>query len=215
MNHLIRPSLAIMLVAIMVSCKDSGKVELFNGNDLSNWTSFAEGDADPGKLFYVEDGLIHTPGIPNGYLRTNKSYRNYKFHAEYRWVEEPKNSGILFHFQGEDKIWPSVIECQLAHNNAGDLILIDSDALVNGEKCTPMEQYPNIYRCEKFKSSSEKPAGQWNTVDITCEGDSFEFVINGVMQMKGTDASSSGGNICLQSEGGPMEFRNVYLEKLD
>ena len=35
--------------------------------------------------------------------------------------------------------------------------------------------------------------------------------MNGVLQNSGFDAAFSKGRIGLQSEGGPMEFRNVWL----
>jgi len=39
--------------------------------------------------------------------------------------------------------------------------------------------------------------------------------VNGVLQNEGTDASVTSGWICLQSEGSPIEFRNIYLQPLD
>jgi hypothetical protein len=41
------------------------------------------------------------------------------------------------------------------------------------------------------------------------------LTVNGLLQNEGTDANPSSGPICLQSEGSPIEFRNVYLEPLD
>jgi len=66
----------------------------------------------------------------------------------------------------------------------------------------------------KFEPSSEKPAGEWNTLEITCSKDNLEILVNGVLQNKASRLSVSSGSICLQSEGGPMQFRNIYLEYL-
>lgn len=216
MKNLLHLTLVVFMATFLFSCNSSQKVELFNGEDLSKWTKFVEGDeADPDETFRVEDGLIHVSGVPNGYIRTKEVYSNYKLHVEWRWVEEPANSGIFIHCSGEDKIWPSVIECQLAHSKAGDLVFLNSKGTVNGEPCRPHPRNENISFCTKFEESSEKPAGEWNEADITCRDNTFEFVINGVLQMKGSAEGKSEGNICLQSEGGPIQFRNVYLEKLD
>ena len=62
-----------------------------------------------------------------------------------------------------------------------------------------------------FESSSGLEAGEWNVYEITCSGGGVELVVNGVLQNVGSDAAYSAGQIGLQSEGGPMEFRNVYL----
>ncbi len=62
--------------------------------------------------------------------------------------------------------------------------------------------------------SSEKPAGEWNTMEVICKSDTIEVIVNGVLQNKGTGVSMSKGHICLQSEGKDIEFRNVFLTKL-
>jgi hypothetical protein len=36
-----------------------------------------------------------------------------------------------------------------------------------------------------------------------------------VLQNEGKDIYTDAGNICLQSEGGPIEFRNITIEPLD
>ena len=63
-------------------------------------------------------------------------------------------------------------------------------------------------------ASSEKPVGEWNTMEVICKTNTIEVNINGVLQNKGTGLSISKGHICLQSEGKDIEFRNVVLTKL-
>jgi hypothetical protein len=65
------------------------------------------------------------------------------------------------------------------------------------------------------QQSSEKPAGQWNTYEIYCEKDTIRCSVNGVLQNEGTAATLTAGWICLQSEGSPIEFRNIYIETLN
>ena len=66
----------------------------------------------------------------------------------------------------------------------------------------------------KFNESNEKPVGEWNRLEVTCEGNTIEIMVNGLLQNRGTEASVSEGNICLQSEGKDIEFRNVLLTPL-
>jgi hypothetical protein len=66
----------------------------------------------------------------------------------------------------------------------------------------------------KFAASSEKPAGEWNNIDIICNKSNLEIRVNGVLQNKATSLTQTSGSICLQSEGGPLQFRNVYVESL-
>jgi hypothetical protein len=66
----------------------------------------------------------------------------------------------------------------------------------------------------KLAESSEKPAGEWNIMEITCEANTIEVKVNGVLQNKGTNLNISSGSICLQSEGKDIEFRNLFLTRL-
>jgi hypothetical protein len=50
---------------------------------------------------------------------------------------------------------------------------------------------------------------------IICKANIIEVYVNGVLQNRGTNVSLSSGHICLQSEGKDVEFRNVYLTKLE
>lgn len=188
------------------------KTELFNGKDFAGWVKFAPGgEAKVDEIWTVRDGVIHCLGKPNGYIRTEKAYRNYRLHLEWRWVEKPTNSGVLLHTSGPDRVWPLCVEAQLMHENAGDFWLLSQSTLrVDGEVKGP-GAYVNV---KKRAPHSEKPAGEWNAYDITCDGGKVRLVVNGVLQNEGEEANPGAGFICLQSEGSPIEFRNVYLEPL-
>lgn len=193
------------------------KVQLFNGTNLDNWNIFVSTpDVQPGELFWVEDGLINTIGKPHGYIRTKESYKNYKLHVEWRYTQEPTNSGVLLHVSGDDMIWPLAIECQLMHEKAGDIVLMgkgsgitvrDTAHLITSEQ----DRYKVL---PKFEEVSENPAGEWNSYDITSHDGKLEVILNGVLQNAGTDMTLTEGNILLQSEGSAMQFRNIYLEVL-
>ena len=203
--------------AVMMSCKEDAGTSLINDEDLSNWTIYLEDpDADPDVVFRVEDGVIKVTGIPNGYIRTKESFSNYKLHVEWRWTAEPANSGVLVHTQGEDLFWPKSIECQLQNQNAGDLVLFQegTGATINGSEYQ-VEPGNWVLVVRKLEESSENPAGEWNSYDITCEGNNIEIIVNGVLQNSGSDLTLSTGQIVLQSEGGPIEFRNIYLSPLE
>ena len=46
---------------------------------------------------------------------------------------------------------------------------------------------------------------------FTAKGGSIRCYVNGVLQNEGTGATLKSGWICLQSEGSPIEFRNIYI----
>ena len=189
------------------------KVALFDGKGFAGWVKFCPNKrADVDKIWTVKDGVIHCLGKPHGYIRTEKSYANYKLHLEWRWVAKPTNSGVLLHKAGPERVWPKCIEAQLMHQNAGDFWLLSHSTLTVGGKVKGPGAYVNV---KKKHPSNEKPPGEWNVYDITCDGGTVRVVVNGLLQNEGTDATPDSGPICLQSEGSPIEFRNIYLEPLE
>jgi hypothetical protein len=194
---------------------------LFNGKDLTGWVPFIPNDKGTGgrrdrkylvdEVWSVADGVIRCTGKPHGYIRTEDSYANYKLHVEWRWTGKPTNSGVLLHKAGIDRVWPKCVEAQLMHENAGDFWLLSHSSIKAGGKQVGPKAYANA---KKTGPHNEKPPGEWNTYDIVCDGGTVKLTVNGKLMNEGTDADPASGPICLQSEGSPIEFRNVYLEPL-
>lgn len=185
------------------------KIVLWNGKDFSGWKFVLQDPSvDPTTVWSVKDGDVHCLGVPKGYMRTEKAFKNYKLHAEWRWPGEPGNSGVLLHCQEPDSVWPACIEAQLHAGSAGDFILMGGSSA--NEQVDKTKR-----RLEKKEASSEKTPGEWNAYDIICNGDRIELYVNGVPQNVATGTSLTGGTISFQSEGKPVEFRNIYLEPLN
>jgi hypothetical protein len=186
----------------------SGKIQLFNGKDLGNWTFYLKDKAvDPATAFTVQNGIIHISGNPFGYMRTKEIYSDYRLNVEWRWPSQATNSGVFVHGQKPDTIWLKCIECQLMPGNAGDFVCMNG-----AEMNERIDKSTVVVR--KMAASSEKPTGEWNTMEVVCNGNSIEVYVNGILQNRGTNVSVSRGSICLQSEGKDIEFRNVFLTKL-
>ena len=217
MKTLLKSAALLCLTLALFSCSTEKKIELFNGQDLDNWNIVVGSeDGEPKDLFYVEDGVMNTLGDPFGYIRTKQSYSNFKLHLEWRWTEEPSNSGVFLNVQGKEIVFPHCVEAQLMHGKAGDIVLMRKGASITIKDSTYMvtsEEKPYL-GIPKFEDSSEKPAGEWNTYDITSLDVTLELHVNGVLQNSGTDMTLTEGNIALQSEGGPIQFRNIYLQPL-
>lgn len=203
-------SVAIFAAVTSLAGQDGvngGKVNLFNGKDLSGWTfSLRDSAVDPATVFSVKDGVINIKGQPFGYMRTTEKYSDYTLHVEWRWPVEPSNSGVFIHWQAPDAIWPKCFESQLMPGNAGDIVCMNgSDIAERTDKTKAV--------VKKLSESSEKPAGQWNTMEIVCNGSTIEISVNGKLQNRATGANITAGSICLQSEGGEVQFRNVYITR--
>lgn len=186
----------------------SQNIELFNGKDLNGWVFYLKDQSvDPATVFTVRNGVINIKGDPFGYMRTKKSYSDYNLHVEWRYPEELSNSGVFVHAQGPDTIWPKCVENQLKAGGAGDYVLMNGAEII--------EQTDKTKRVvAKMTASNEKPLGEWNSMDVICNGNTIETKINGMLQNKGTGLNITEGGICLQSEGKSIEFRNVFITKI-
>lgn len=184
--------------------KKNTEVKLFNGKDLSNWVFYLRDPAvDPATVFTVRNGVINITGDPFGYMRTKDVYSDYTLHVEWRYPGELSNSGVFIHSQTPDTIWLRCFECQLHAGDAGDFICM------NGSKMNEQKEGSRVVK--KMNPSNEKPAGEWNTMEVICKSNTIEVSVNGLLQNKATGISDSKGHICLQSEGKNIEFRNVFL----
>ena len=212
-------TMIISAAAINASEKQDGpiipakKMMLWNGKDLTGWKPFTGNpEADVTRTWSVADGVIRCGGKPSGYMRTEQDYANYLLHVEWRWPEQGGNNGVLIHMSVPDNVWPKSLECQLHSGNAGDFWVIGG---VETDEHAKAGKRVRGRRTIKLKDSSEKPVGQWNAYDIICKDDWLVVLVNGVLQNVATKCSVRSGKICLQSEGTPIEFRNIYIESLE
>lgn len=203
--------MALVAAFVSVSCcsQDCAKTELFNGKDLTGWVCVLEEGATvaPAEVYSVKEGNLYISGKPFGYIRTDKKYGDYRLHTEWRWVEEGSNSGLFQRVQDGDKVWAEAIECQLCSGKAGDYVMLGG-AKIEDIEC--VGEFPVKERAGDF----ENPVGEWNSAEIVCRGKEIEVYINGKFQNKCTGEHTE-GYIAMQSEGGPIEFRNIYIEALE
>jgi hypothetical protein len=208
---------ATFAVALVVPAAAGDEMKLFNGKDLSGWTYFldktgpnADGSMTMEDVWKVESGKLWCSGVPNGYIRTTADYKDFVLALEWRWVEKPGNSGVLLRVTGPDKIWPKTIEAQLMSGHAGDFWLMDGAIL----DTDPSHTDPKAANHRTKMKAAERPAGEWNLYEITMDGSRVLLRVNGQVVNEGTGADESAGKIALQSEGAPIEFRNIRLTSI-
>jgi hypothetical protein len=203
-----------LFTASAITAEESKQAEqLFNGKDLSNWTWVTDkGGSKLDDVWSVKDGVLHCTGNPRGYIRTNKDdYQNYSLIVEWRWPGKGGNNGVLVHTStpGALGVWPKSIEVQLANGNAGDFWVIGTDLDVpNKEARKKGRRHLNL------TDDSEKPLGEWNRIEITCQANEIVVKVNGEVVNQAENCSVVQGAISLQSEGTPIEFRKVATQPL-
>ena len=209
--------LAVLMSASSVQADDEGWVPLFNGKDLSNWVNV---NCAP-ETWTARDGMIHCTGRPTGALRTPRQYENFVLELDWRFLKPAGNSGVF--------VWGSAIaapgvpflravEVQVLDNafnipgknewytTHGDVFPIHGATMRPIHKGSGMRCFPSE---ERSKSSPE-----WNHYRIVGQNGSIRLSVNGKEVSGGDDVVWRKGYLALESEGAPVEFRNIRLKEL-
>jgi hypothetical protein len=131
-----------------------------------------------------------------GQLVTQESYTDVRIQAEF-WVSEGANSGIFLRAADPDSI---------TDTTAYEVNIFD----------TRPDQTYRTGGVVHFAAPAEviNTAGQWNTYDVTLQGDHLVVVLNGVQTVDIHDATYASGPLSLQYGAGTVKFRNVRIQKL-
>ena len=190
-------------------------IQLFNGRDLSGWDFFlVEEDAKMADVWSVEDGILVVQGEPGGYLYTEQDFESFRLVVEWRWPEEPGNSGVLMRITGEPMMLPNSVEAQLQSGNAGDMYGFQGFKISGDEE--RLSEIPRLdgWALAKIESNENEP-GEWNRYEITVDGADITLIVNGKKVNEATGCDVRPGRIGLQSEGAVIHFRTVTLTPLE
>lgn len=202
---------------------EAAAIPLFNGQNLDGWyvcINYPDGSdqsVDTKGIFTVKDGAIRASGEVFGCLTTKKEYENYRLSFEFKWGEKKwpprenaiRDAGVLVHVVGPDKVWPQSIECQIQEGDCGDFYILDGVSIdIDGKTVKGFARHVK-------SADHEKPHGEWNTVEVVCDGGDVTNIINGHVVNHGTNATIRKGKIVLQSEGAEIFYRNVTLTPIE
>jgi hypothetical protein len=189
---------------------------------INDWYAFTKNSTErlePSKVYDFSDGMIRMYGENNGYLMSQKSFKNFELSLEYRWnIEEKyktknkKNSGVMYNIPADspDKIWPKGIQFQIKENTTGDFIFLDQvTAKVNGK----LVEAGASLTSPKF-IENEKPYGEWNSIVIKSLNGKITQYLNGKLVNECEEASSKEGKISLNYESSPIDVRNIQLHNI-
>ena len=138
--------------------------------------------------------------------------------------------------------WMESIECQIIEGGCGDLLMVggqgkpsltcrvkvgaDKQLTFDPKDGTPITRdggrfnwwgrdpaWKDVlgYRGNK---DVEKPTGEWNRMEVICDGDTITNIVNGVIVNVGTKSSHTQGKIQFQSEGAEILFRTIEIRPL-
>ncbi len=99
---------------------------------------------------------------------------------------------------------------QLLYDPAGETVTRD------GGRFNWWGRDPNWKDVKGFRGARdiEKPVGEWNRLEMICDGDTITNILNGVVMNVGTKSSLTEGKITFQSEGAEVFFRRIEVRPL-
>jgi len=179
-----------------------GFIALFNGTDLSGW-GFQHGETEGS--YSVKDGLLFCDGSGGPALYTRDRYDDFVLRFEFRIVEGG-NSGVWIRAPRDCRQSKTGFEFQIM----GDY----------GEEPTKTSTGA-IYDVVAPLKNAGKPAGEWNTVELTLNGPVYKAILNGeVVQDINFDDDPElkhrlrRGFIAVQDHDHEAAFRNIRIKQL-
>lgn len=182
------------------------------------------------------DNAVHCTGQPIGVIATKKQFKNFELLAEWRHNKAAGNSGIF--------VWtiPSVIKDMQSGKNKKrlpqgiEVQVLDlgyKTQYENGgkRKATWFTCHGDIFPVGAAKlkpfpplspdgsrsfptHQTTKPHGKWNHYYVRCINGEVRLWVNGTEVSGGNAADPATGHICLESEGSPIDFRNLLIREL-
>jgi sialate O-acetylesterase len=187
-------------------------VELFNGRDLTGWHNV---NCAP-STWTVADGKIVCSGVPTGILRTDKQFENFELELEWRHKVERGNAGLFVWsdaLTARGQPFSRAIEVQVMSGMEGPGYTSDGDVFpIHGATMTPRNGRGGA---RAFPIEARvKPGGEWNHYRVRGVDGKLELAVNGKVVTVAEDCQPRKGYLCLESEGAPIEFRNLRLVEL-
>jgi hypothetical protein len=177
--------------------KPGKPIDLFNGKDVSGWLC-----QDPRRPmgWFVKDGILMNEGKGANNIYTQQKFNDFKLQVEFN-VDPQSNSGVYLRGRYEIQIL----------DGYGRPLDVHSQGALYGFIVPAV--------------NADKPAGEWQTYDITLIANHVTVILNGTKiidngEVPGItggalDANENGpGPILLQGDHGRVQFREVRLTPL-
>jgi hypothetical protein len=155
-----------------------------------------------------DHGMIATTGTPKGYMYSRRTFQNFTWRAEFRFVpsedaskHDQSNTGFMLCIQEPHKVWPRSLEVQgkwiemgqIKSNGGVPALTINDD--------------------QAAREAARKPVGEWNAIEITVKDGTVSSLLNGKAICLAEPGELKAGRIGLQAELFPVEFRNVRIRE--
>jgi hypothetical protein len=152
--------------------EDQGFRPLFNGRDLRGWiamkTSPDGGTHQPGRGGWgVRRGELVCATDEPGWLKSNEIFGDFVLRLEYR-LPPGGNSVVYIWSPGAGRLWETGMAITILDGRADRFRAFPANCRPGG-----------IWGAIAPGASADRPAGQWNFVEVRCQGEKVEVHLNG------------------------------------
>lgn len=187
-----------------------GWIDLFDAAHAAGWKNVTDGDAS---VFELRDGVFHIFGKSGAYMAYEpETFGDFALHIEFK-VTRGANSGVFFRTDPKNPVQGGI-----------EVQVLDDHGVAPNRNGSG-----SIYDVVTPMFNMARPAGEWNSYDITCRGSEVEVVMNG-WRVIHTDLSQMtmpigkfdtplaalprDGHIILQDHGAEVWYRNLVVKRL-
>ncbi len=189
---------------------DGGFIHLFDGKTLDGWQGAVDG-------YVPENGILVCKEKGGGNLFTTKEYSDFILRFEFK-LEPGGNNGVAIRSPVGGRVSRNGMEIQI----------LDDDA-PRYENLKPYQYHGSIYGLVPAKRGHLKPAGEWNSQEISCNGPHIKVTLNGTVivdaNLDEIDEPLDGyehpgrfrksGHLGFVGHGSRVEFRNIRVKELN
>jgi hypothetical protein len=202
------------------------------------WKSLGESDFVNvncrGDTWSWKDGVAYCTGTPYGVIRSAQKYTNFELVLQWRLMQWAGDSGVFVWVTDEalqaparrEAKFPHAIEVQVMdhgfvekyekeYKKKADWFTTHGDVFPFGSaRMKPFPPVsPNGTRSFPSKHLS-KGFGEWNHYYIRCINGEVRVWVNGEEVSGGTNCYPRSGYIALESEGSPVEYKQMRIREL-
>ncbi|MFT5125889.1 MAG: hypothetical protein ACI9QL_004033 [Candidatus Omnitrophota bacterium] len=232
-------AMALLINSLLLSCTVRGETnetaqlkKAFIDGTGEGWRALTEDAFTPVNsaedTWTWKDGVIHCTGSPVSVIRTKKSFTNFELVCEWMHQRGSGNSGIFVWTSDESiknlteagkpglphGIEVQVLDLEYGGKNKANWYTSHGDVFPVGANMKPFPPVaPNGKRSFPSKNLS-KGKNEWNHYYIRAINGEVRLWVNGEEVSGGTDCQPRTGVLCLESEGSPIQFKNLRIREI-
>ena len=204
---------ALLACSVPLSADEDGFVQLFDGESLDGWVLLGK----KGEGYTVRDGVIACSKGSGGNLLSAAEYSDFVLRFEFK-LEPGSNNGLC-------------VRCPLGAQDmayAGNELQIIDNSSERYANIKPWQKHGSLYNVAPAKTGALKPAGEWNSQEVTAQGSRITVVLNEITILdvdtadvtdrevlaKHPGLKRKSGHIGFLGHNEPVEFRKIRIKRL-